>query len=114
MKGAMKLRSIILILSILAILSTATGGYLYYASIKRNAIEISGKQAVWHVVHLNSVDEGINGIYAHDENFGSIIFALCLLIGSPSPFCIEWPKWTLFGARKLKRRCGKVKVDTGF
>jgi len=45
----MKLRLILLVLSLLAFLSASTGGYLYYASIKESALEEAERQAVARV-----------------------------------------------------------------
>ena len=45
----MKLRSILLILSLLAVLSAATGGYLYYSSLKEAAFAAAERQAVTRV-----------------------------------------------------------------
>ncbi len=41
----MKLRLILLVLSLLAFLSASTGGFLYYASLKKSAIEDAERQA---------------------------------------------------------------------
>ena len=45
----MKLRLILLVLSLLAFLSASTGGYLYYASIKESAFKEAERQAVARV-----------------------------------------------------------------
>ena len=45
----MKLRLILLVLSLLAFLSASTGGYLYYASIKESAVKEAERQAVARV-----------------------------------------------------------------
>jgi PAS domain S-box-containing protein len=45
----MKLRTILLILSLLAFLSASTGGYLYYSSLKESAIKEAERQAVARV-----------------------------------------------------------------
>ena len=42
----MKLRTILLVLSLLAVLSAYTGGYLYYSSIKESALKEAERQAV--------------------------------------------------------------------
>ncbi|MGD8335977.1 MAG: PAS domain S-box protein [Desulfobacterales bacterium] len=42
----MKLRSILVFLSLLAIISTATGGFLYYSSIRDAALKVAERQAV--------------------------------------------------------------------
>ena len=44
----MKLRMILIILSLMAFVSAWTGGYLYYSSIKKSAIEEASRQAVFH------------------------------------------------------------------
>ena len=41
----MKLRLILLVLSLLAFLSTAVGGYLYYYSLKESALQEAAQQA---------------------------------------------------------------------
>jgi C4-dicarboxylate-specific signal transduction histidine kinase len=45
----MKLRLILLVLSLLAFLSVSTGGYLYYSSIKESALKEAERQAVARV-----------------------------------------------------------------
>ncbi len=45
----MRLRLIVLVLSLLAILSASTGGYLYYASLKEAAIQEAERQAVTRI-----------------------------------------------------------------
>jgi len=42
----MKLRIILLVLSLLAFLSASTGGYFYYSSIKESAFNEAERQAV--------------------------------------------------------------------
>jgi len=44
----MKLRTIILLLSLLAFLSTITGGYFYYTAIKNSAADKNKTQLTWH------------------------------------------------------------------
>lgn len=44
----MKLRTIILLLSLLAFLSTITGGYFYYTAIKNSAADKNKTQLMWH------------------------------------------------------------------
>ena len=44
----MKLRIILLVLSLLALLSTLSGGYLYYSSLKESAFKEAEKQAALH------------------------------------------------------------------
>ena len=48
----MKLRQILLVLSLLAFLSASTGGYLYYASLKEAALKTAERQAVARVEML--------------------------------------------------------------
>jgi len=45
----MKLRLILLVLSLLAFLSASTGGYLYYSSLKKSAFMEAERQAVARV-----------------------------------------------------------------
>ncbi len=45
----MKLRSILLVLSVLAFLSASTGGYLYYLSLKEAAVKEADRQALTNV-----------------------------------------------------------------
>ena len=45
----MKLRVILLVLSLLAFLSASTGGYLYYTSLKKSAFKEADRQAVARV-----------------------------------------------------------------
>jgi PAS domain S-box-containing protein len=45
----MKLRTILMILSLLAFLSASTGGYLYYSSLKESALKEAERQAVARV-----------------------------------------------------------------
>jgi len=49
----MKLRVILLVLSLLAFLSASTGGYLYYASLKKSAFKEAERQAVARVHAIN-------------------------------------------------------------
>ena len=42
----MKLRSILMLLSLLAFLSASTGGYLYYSSLKKSAFIEAERQAL--------------------------------------------------------------------
>ena len=44
----MKLRVILLLLSLLAFLSAATGGYLYYSSLQKSAFQEAEMQAITH------------------------------------------------------------------
>jgi flagellar basal body-associated protein FliL len=44
----MKLRLILLILSLLTFLSASTGGYLYYSSLKKSAFQEAARQAATH------------------------------------------------------------------
>ena len=54
----MKLRIILLVLSLLALLSTLTGGYIYYSSLKESAFKKADRQAILHAEtiknHLSS------------------------------------------------------------
>jgi hypothetical protein len=45
----MKLRLILLVLSLLAFLSASTGGYFYYSSLKESAFKEAERQAVARV-----------------------------------------------------------------
>jgi len=65
----MKLRAILIILSLTAFLSAGTGGYLYYSSIKNSAFEEANRQAVFHAEtirnHLSSfLRENLNSVKA--------------------------------------------------
>jgi C4-dicarboxylate-specific signal transduction histidine kinase len=65
----MKLRAILIILSLTAFLSAGTGGYLYYSSIKNSAFEEANRQAVFHAEtirnHLFSfLRENLNSVKA--------------------------------------------------
>ncbi|RZB33966.1 MAG: hypothetical protein SRB2_03359 [Desulfobacteraceae bacterium Eth-SRB2] len=44
----MKLRLILLVLSLLTFLPASTGGYLYYSSLKKSALQEAERQAVAH------------------------------------------------------------------
>lgn len=44
----MKLRVILLLLSLLAFLSAATGGYFYHSSLKKSALQAAERQAFTH------------------------------------------------------------------
>ena len=48
-KGGMRLRLIILVLSLLAFLSASTGGFLYYSSLRRAAFKEAERQANTHI-----------------------------------------------------------------
>ena len=50
----MKLRMILIVLSLMAFLSAGTGGYLYYSSIKNAALEEANRQAVFHTETIKS------------------------------------------------------------
>ena len=50
----MKLRMILIVLSLMAFLSAWTGGYLYYSSIKNAALEDANRQAVFHTETIKS------------------------------------------------------------
>ena len=49
----MKLRVILLVLSLLAFLSASTGGYLYYSSLKQSAFKEAERQAVARIQTIN-------------------------------------------------------------
>lgn len=53
----MKLRTIILILSLLAFLSTIAGGSLYYSALKRAATEKIENQGLWHAESTRALFE---------------------------------------------------------
>ncbi len=48
----MKLRVILLLLSLLAFLSAATGGYLYYSSLQKSAFQEAERQAITHAERI--------------------------------------------------------------
>ena len=50
----MKLRKILIVLSLMAFLSAWTGGYIYYSSIKNSAFEEANRQAVFHTETIKS------------------------------------------------------------
>ncbi len=50
----MKLRMILIVLSLMAFLSAWTGGYLYYSSLKKSALEEANRQAVFHTETIRS------------------------------------------------------------
>ena len=65
----MKLRIILIVLSLMAFLSAWTGGYLYYSSVKNTAFEEANRQAVFHAEtirnHLSSfLHENLNSVKA--------------------------------------------------
>jgi len=65
----MKLRIILIVLSLMAFLSAWTGGYLYYSSVKNTAFEEANRQAVFHAEmirnHLSSfLRENLNSVRA--------------------------------------------------
>ena len=65
----MKLRMILIVLSLMAFLSAWTGGYLYYSSIKKSALEEANRQAVFHTETIKShlsffLDENLNSVRA--------------------------------------------------
>ena len=65
----MKLRMILIILSVMAFFSAWTGGYLYYSSIKKSAFEEADKQAAFHTEtikgHLSFfLQENLNSVRA--------------------------------------------------
>ncbi|MGD9322694.1 MAG: ATP-binding protein [Desulfobacterales bacterium] len=65
----MKLRIIIIVLSLMAFLSAGTGGYLYYSSLKKSALEEANRQAVFHTETIKShlsffLHENLNSVRA--------------------------------------------------
>jgi len=50
----MKLRQILLVLSLLAFLSAITGGYLYYATMKNLAFQEAEKQAINRILAVQN------------------------------------------------------------
>jgi C4-dicarboxylate-specific signal transduction histidine kinase len=65
----MKLRIILIVLSLMAFLSALTGGYLYYSSIKNAALEEANRQAVFHTETIKShlsyfLHENLNSVRA--------------------------------------------------
>ena len=65
----MKLRMILIVLSLMAFLSALAGGYLYYSSIKNAALEEANRQAVFHTETIKShlsffLQENLNSVRA--------------------------------------------------
>ncbi|MFH1733663.1 MAG: ATP-binding protein [bacterium] len=65
----MKLRMILIVLSLMAFLSAWTGGYLYYSSVKNSAFEEANRQAVFHTETIKShlfyfLNENLNSVKA--------------------------------------------------
>lgn len=65
----MKLRMILIVLSLMAFLSAWTGGYLYYSSLKKSALEEANRQAVFHTETIKShlsyfLHENLNSVKA--------------------------------------------------
>ena len=50
----MKLRIILIALSLMAFISAGTGGYLYYSSEKNSAFEEANRQAIFHTEAIKS------------------------------------------------------------
>ena len=44
-----KLRTLLIVLSMMAVLSPVAGGYLYYSSLKKSSLEVEHKAAEEHV-----------------------------------------------------------------
>ncbi len=68
-KHTMKLRLILITISLMAFLSAWTGGYLYYSSIKNSAFEEAQKQAIFHTETIKSylsffLQENLNSVKA--------------------------------------------------
>ena len=65
----MKLRMILIVLSLMAFLSAWTGGYLYYSSLKKSALEEANRRAVFHTETIKShlsffLHENLNSVSA--------------------------------------------------
>jgi len=65
----MKLRMILIVLSLMAFISAWTGGYLYYSSIKNAALEEANRRAVFHTETIKShlsffLHENLNSVRA--------------------------------------------------
>jgi len=65
----MKLRMILIALSLMAFLSAGTGGYLYYSSQKKSALKEANRQAVFHTETIKShlsffLHENLNSVRA--------------------------------------------------
>ena len=56
-KADIKLRTLLIVLSMMAVLSPAIGGYLYYSALNQSAVEWAHKEAVEHLKDLgNDID----------------------------------------------------------
>lgn len=85
----MKLRAIILILSLLVFLSTATGGYLYFTGLKKSAFEKVEIQGVLHAEairdlfdeHVSSSLKAVKGLSGHRE--------IKRVLSAPEPIAVE-------------------------
>jgi len=60
---------ILIVLSLMAFLSAWTGGYLYYSSLKKSALEEANRQAVFHTETIKShlsyfLHENLNSVRA--------------------------------------------------
>jgi PAS domain S-box-containing protein len=65
----MKLRTILIVLSLMAFFSAWTGGYLYYSSVKNSAFEEASRQAAFHTETIKShlfyfLNENLNSVKA--------------------------------------------------
>lgn len=85
----MKLRLILVVLSLLAFFSAWTGGYLYYSSIKQSALEEAENQAVFHTETIKS-----HLSYSFKENLKSVdvlskLDALVESLKNPKPGSLE-------------------------
>lgn len=65
----MKLRMIIIVLTLIAFLSAWTGGYLYYSSVKNFAFEEANRQAAYHTETIKNhlayfLNENLNSVKA--------------------------------------------------
>ncbi len=85
----MKLRAIILILSLLVFLSTATGGYLYFTGLKKSAFEKVEIQGELHAeairdlfeAHVSTSLKAVKGLSGHRE--------IKRVLSAPEPIAVE-------------------------
>ena len=85
----MKLRQILLVLSLLAFLSAITGGYLYYATMKKIAFRDAEKQAINRIL---AVQNSLSALLS--QNTGPVrtlagMPAIQILIGTASSAALE-------------------------
>ena len=81
----MKLRTIILILSLLAILSTITGGRLYYLAVKRAAIQKIETNGDWHAASLGALIDRLIVSNLKTVQGISVLKALTMVLAAPDP-----------------------------